>query len=82
MPRRISPNSVVLTMIFKLQLPIVPRDADILIYNEERTYKGFVPQTEELVNLFGDKVKIYAEGEIDKETGVAVLFSLAEEQEW
>lgn len=50
-------------MIVKLQRP-VDRPGPALAYSERHAWQKLLPMTPELLNLFGEKFKIYAEVEI------------------
>lgn len=69
-------------MIFKVQRAIDPPDAEVLVYNEDRSIMGQFPMTEELLTWFGDKYKLYIEGVFNESTGRIDLIRVVEEQEW
>lgn len=50
-------------MIIKLQRPLNDPSGDILAYDQTRKWQVFLSQTKELLALFGEKPKIYVEGD-------------------
>jgi hypothetical protein len=48
-------------MIVKVQKPISPGDAPVLVYDEYRRVEAMVPMTDQLRQMLGTKLKIYCE---------------------
>lgn len=61
-------------MIVKIQRPLESSQETppALVYNQDKTYKAFVPFDEGLRALMGDDLKIYAEVEIEEE-GIGIV---------
>lgn len=53
-------------MIFKFQRPLFSTDfpTEILVYDKAREFETMLPATPELLALFGDEVKFFAECEV------------------
>jgi hypothetical protein len=51
-------------MIVKIQRALSPPDAAALAYSQDRKWQKFLPLTPALLQLFGDRVTIYADVEI------------------
>lgn len=54
-------------MIIKLQRPLesTQANAPALAYDQRRTLQMFVPMNKAMRDLFGDKAKIYVDGEVN-----------------
>ena len=59
-------------MILKLQKPLYPKDAPILVYDESRRNPCTIPVTPALEQMFGPKVKIYATAHVAEDGSLSI----------
>lgn len=79
------PQSTILKFqrpIFQGGAPKRPDDPkDILVYDETRKIEGMLPPTDDLLRLFGEEFKFYAECFINKD-GTVSIRKVVEDQPW
>lgn len=69
--------------IWKLQRPLYTNMPvlEVLAYTEDRKHEAFIAMTDyEIVELFGDNLKLYVKGKVKK--GILVVDKILEEQSW
>ena len=69
-------------MIFKVQRSLMPRDANILIYNQEKSIVYTLPMGDDIRDMMGDKMKGYYNATINKEGRVEFDGTEAAWQTW
>lgn len=68
-------------MICKFQLPVTPPDAEILVYNQSRSFNRFIKQSDGRKLFRPGEVKFYAE--VDWKTdGRIISLSRLPDQDW
>jgi hypothetical protein len=50
-------------MIVKVQRAIAPSDGPVLVYDQYRRFEATVPMNDQLLQMFGKKLKIYCEAQ-------------------
>lgn len=72
------------TQIIKLQRPLATNmdQAQVLVYNEDRSLERMLPYTDDMQKLFGSDQKQYWLADIPKKTGYIKLIQQVEEQDW
>lgn len=70
-------------MIIKLQKPLFSThgDADVLVYDERRTFTAQVPLTRRLDAMFGVSVKMYCEARMTEKRSLVVSRRI-DDQTW
>ena len=68
-------------MIVKVQRPIewTGPTPPLLVYDQSRSYCGFLESTEELKSLIGERPKIYAEAKLDAKGRLEIIREVPEE---
>lgn len=66
--------------IIKLQRPLNDAKGPVFAYTEGKVLTAFLPQTPELMALFGDKPKVYVEGFLAH--GVVIINLVVDDQTW
>lgn len=67
---------------FKLQRPLFTTgEQECLVYNEDHSFQGLIPLTDELLAIFDHSHKIYIEGHVD-DKGILHIEDVTEWQDW
>jgi hypothetical protein len=69
-------------MIVKIQRPIFPPNADVLIYDRSRTVNQLRPLDAALRKLLGDAFKVYAHARLDPDAGLLLGDKLDNDPDW